>query len=447
MKPSIVLFLLAASLASAAEPLPLSAAYWRDPAFQKAFNASYRIEARIEPSVSSEERALLVEIQNLMAKGERKSALAKLQASPLTAESSALRFNLGNLQFEEGLLEEAVKSYGGAIEGYPSFRRAHRNLAMAQIRLGELEPALAHLIEAVRLGDSEGATYGMLGYSRLQRGEWASALQAYRLAQISEPDTPEWKAGIAQCLQNLNARDEAAALLDEVIRQRPLEPSYAILQASLLLELGRAEDAVKALELPRRLGTLDPDGLLLLADLHLRADRRPAASESMDAAFSAETPPSAGRSAALAGTAMSLRDWPLATALLEKAVLGDGDPPRILRLISARLKIESGVAAEEGAGELAALLQEDPTDGESLIALAKFRADAGQPGEAELLFERATAAEESAAEAWIELARLRVAQQRYQAALLAVDEALALDDNPALEHYRRELAALVLAAE
>ena len=55
-----------AALAMAVEPLPISASYWKDPAFLKAFNGSYRIEARIEPSITSEERALLVELQQLM---------------------------------------------------------------------------------------------------------------------------------------------------------------------------------------------------------------------------------------------------------------------------------------------------------------------------------------------------------------------------------------------
>ena len=51
----------------AIEPLPISASYWKDPAFQKAFNGSYRIEARIEPSITGEQRAVLVKVQELMA--------------------------------------------------------------------------------------------------------------------------------------------------------------------------------------------------------------------------------------------------------------------------------------------------------------------------------------------------------------------------------------------
>lgn len=442
----LVISSLGIASASAADPLPLSTSYWRDPAFVKAFNGSYRIEARIEPTVSTEERGLLVEIQSLMEKGDRKGALAKIKASPLANSSAAIRFNLGNLHFEEGQLGEAIAAYRAALKDYPSFRRAHRNLAVARIRNNEMEEALPHLLEAIRLGDSDGATYGLLGYCRLERGEWASALQAYRLAQLAESDTAEWKAGIAQCLQHLNARDEAAALLDEVIRIRPQESSYSVLQASILLDLNRNEDAVKALELPRRLGSLDGDGLLLLADLHLRAGRRDMASAVIGEAFAGEKKPGTDRVIAVAGGAMNLQDWDLAKRLIDGAKSQGAEESRPLRRTEARFLIDSTTDPARGADLLRTLLGEDPTDGPALIALGKHEAAIGKSGEAELIFERATAVEDVAPDAWVELTKLRIESKRYSAALDAVDHAIKLRPSAELEEYRKALARLVDAA-
>ncbi len=440
------------------EPLPLSTSYWRDPAFLKAFNGSYRIEARIEPNVTSEERGLLVEIQELMAKDDRSGAIAKLEGSELTDKSPALTFNLANLHFEEGDLEKATEGYRKAIAEMPSFRRAQRNLAVALVRKNDLDAAMPHLLEAIRLGDADGATYGLLGYCRLQRGEWASALQAYRLAQLSEPDTVDWLAGIAQCLQNLDAREEAAALLDEVVRKRPKESSYAVLRASILLDLDRRTEAVETLELPHRLGTLSADARLLLADLHLREGRVEAARERMRMAFGEEengeetARPDVSRVASLTASALQAREWELAEEALALAAPRDGEPAaRGLRLLEARLLIESARDVDAGVEILRELIAADPADPRPLLALARHLAapaDASVDalGEAELLLERAASDADAEIEARLELARLHMRGGRYDEAAEAAERAFALDPREEIRQYRDSLTALAEAA-
>lgn len=443
-----VSLLLVAACASgfAAEPLPVSAAYWKDPSFLKSFNGSYRIEARIEPNVSSEERALLVEIQNLMAAEKRGAALEKLASSPLTATSAALTFNLGNLHFESGDIGKAVVAYESAIKEYPSFRRAHRNLALARMRANEVEKALVSLTEAIRLGDADGSTYGLLGYCRLAREEYASALQAYRLAQLTEPDVAEWKAGIAQCLQELDQKKEAVALLDEVIRQRPLEASYSILKANLHLDLDQPDLAVKALELPFRLKLLPPDSMLTLADLHLRAGRQAAAQAAVNAAFSKpQERPGNPAILRLVRTASAEADWPLVKDLLAKAE--SAQPDRSLQIAKARYLLASREDVGAGLKLLEALTREDPTDGEALLALGKHLASAGQPESAELTLERASADPQTAYESQVELTRLHVALGRYKEALASLDAARALQDSDALREYRLALQSTLSASQ
>jgi tetratricopeptide (TPR) repeat protein len=430
-----------------AEPLPLGTEYWKDEAFLKAFNGSYRIEARIEPAVSSEERGLLVEVQGLMAKGERKAALETVAGSRLTAGSAALRFNLGNLRFEEGEVEKAVEDYRAAIGKYPSFRRAHRNLAVALIRLEKPDEALKPLLEAVRLGDSDGATFGLLGWCRLQREEWASALQAYRMAQLIEPGTPEWLAGTAQCLQQIGEDEEAAALLDEVVRKRPTEVSYGLLRGDVLLGLGRNTEAAAGLDLMRRLEVLDGDGQLLLAKLHLRGGRGEVAAESVKAAFAGEKKPSVARALAALAEATDRKAWEVARLLRDRcgAVVEQESAKRRLARTGARIDIESGDDPAAGAERLEGLLKADPLDGGALLVLGRHRAAETRREEAELLLQRATEVDEVAHEAWVEIARVRVDGKRYEAALEAVDEALELRQSEELSEYREALAGLVEA--
>lgn len=442
---AVSLLLTTTTVVLSAEPLPLSTSYWKDAAFLKSFNGSYRIEARIEPNITTEERGLLVEIQELMAAGNRAGAMEKIRSSPLTEKSPALTFNLANLHFETGDNEKAIAAYQAALKDYPSFRRAHRNLALALVRNNKLPEALVHLTEAIRLGDAEGSTYGLLGYCRLARKEFASALQAYRIAQVTEPNVPEWKAGVAQCLQETGNNEEAAALLDEVIALRPLEASYAVLLANIHLDLGHPDSAAKALDLPYRLGILPPDPILLLSDLHLRANRADAAKSAAQAAFSKETKPGTDAILRLIATASNQGEWPFAKDLLAKAETPE--PSRAMNLAKARYLIDSTEDPDAGAKLLEKLVSDDPTDGTTLLALAKHHADTGQPGSAELLLERATADNATAYEAHIELVRLLVAQSRYAEALESTEAALALNPTESLENYRRSLANLKTQSE
>ena len=434
------------NLLFSAEPLPLSTSYWKDEAFLKSFNGSYRIEARIEPNVTTEERGLLVEIQKLMADNKRAAALEKLKTNELTRTSAALTFNLANLYFESGDTKNSIIAYAAALKTYPSFRRAHHNLALALVRENDLEKALNHLTEAIRLGDSEGSTYGLLGYCRLFREEYASALQAYRLAQVTEPNVAEWKAGTAQCLQHLGDKTEAITLLEEVIRQRPLEASYSILKANIHLDLDQADQAVKALELPFRLKLLSADPTLTLAGLHLRANRNTSAQTAIDIAFSDKAAlPSTSAVLRLIHTASSQENWKLVKSLLEqtKTVM----PDRSMSIAKARYLIASNEDVAAGIALLNKLVQEDPTDGEALLTLAKHFTDTKQPGAAELLFERATADSSTAYEAYVELTRLHVAQSRYAEAIIAADKALTLNPTESLRSYRQALQQTLAAAE
>lgn len=426
-----------AALAMAVEPLPISASYWKDPAFLKAFNGSYRIEARIEPSITSEERALLVELQQLMADEKREQAIKLLAESSLTKNSAALTFNLANLQLEEGQLDKAVASFEAAIKAYPSFRRAHRNLGLARVRKEDWDKALEHLGEAVRLGDSEGLTYGLLGYCRLSRGEFASAMQAYRLAQLTEPNVTEWSAGIAQCMQQLDQREEAAALLDEVIRKRPREASYAVLKANIHLQLEQQDQAAKALEMAHRLGTLGADPILLLAELHLGGGRVEESVKVMESAFERQEKPGENAMLRLFQIAVVQQQWLLAKGLLDRVPAKQQS--RALRLAKARYLIESKQDPEAGIQLLKTLTTEDPTDGEALLIYARLLAASGQQAAAELLIERAAADAEWTFEAYRALTNLRAKQGRYEAALESLDKALQIQSDADLEAYRNAL--------
>lgn len=243
---------------------------------------------------------------------------------------------------------------------------------------------------------------------------------------------------------------EAVALLDEVVRERPAEASYALLRADILLGLGRAGEAAAALDLLRRLGSLDGDGHVLLATLHLRGGREQLADAAVDAAFGGDAKPSVARALAAMREAVDRKAWEIARQLGTRigAVLTAEQQAerRGWERLGARILIEADEDAAAGAAKLGTLLAEDPLDGESLLVLGKLRAREDRREEAELLLQRATRSDDFAHEAWIEIARVRVDQRRYPEALEAIDEALVLRQSTELASYREALAGLAEAA-
>jgi tetratricopeptide (TPR) repeat protein len=420
---------------NAAEPLPVSKEYWKDPSFVASFNGSYRINARIEPNVTSEQRALLVKVQEQMKKGQREAALRLIINSPLTKSSAALLYNRGNIQLELGKAEDAIKSYGLALEKFPSFRRAFKNLGTALIQQGEYEKAETALRHAVQLGELDGSTLGLLGYCYLQGGQYASALQAYKMAQLTQPYVIDWKAGLAQCLAEVGQDQEALKLLEEVVETRPDEVSYQLLLINIQLKLEKEQDAIAGLELLRKQELLESSNLSLLASLYLRDEdlrmAKPVIAE-MQESLTSETVPSF---LSAISAVVSLTEWDYANALL--AVVEPVDKTSKELNLESRLKafvlIQQG---ELGAVELLeAMLERDPLDGEALLMLAGVKVNEKDYEHAVMLFERAEKIPSTQYRALIEHGKMLVAQKRYKTALKQLEAALELQPSESLEKY------------
>ncbi len=259
---------LGALSAQAADPFPVSKDYWKSSSFQKAFNGSYRINARIEPFVDTKERVLLVSVQELMAKGDRAEALKKLKASSLIETSAAVMFNAGNFAFETGDLTEAKKCYLAAIKKFPTFLRAHQNLAFVYAREDDYDKAFPSLLEVVKLGSQDGPVMGMLGYCYQQKENFTSALQAFKNAQLTDPENLEWKIGEAYCYDSLGDDAKALNLYEVLVKQKPDNVQYKMLLINLYQKTGNISEAIVNLDYLRRLKKLDPAGLFLLGTLH-----------------------------------------------------------------------------------------------------------------------------------------------------------------------------------
>ena len=421
---------------TAGEPLKLPISYWQGEALLKSFSASYGVDSRIEPSVTVEEQKLLASAAQWMKKGEKKRALEVLKKSENATKSPALLYNQATIYLELGDEKKAIEVYLAAIKAYPSFRRAHKNLGLTYFRDEQFLLALTSLVKAVSLGDMSGSTLGMLGYCHLQNEHYASALQSYRLAQLTEPETIEWKAGVAQCLLEFGQDKEALLLIEEVVKDRPNEVSYQLLMANMLLQRGENVRAIAVLEWLGRQDKLSLEHVALLAQLHAQGGMIELAKPWFDKVredLSAEIYPQYLMSLE---SVIRQGEWELAEGLLSVEIKSGKLSEDLLnkrdRLVSAVL-IEQN---KEGAKKLLEdLIKRDPLDGEALVLLAKVLLSEGETSVAEFYYRRAEKIEGSKYAALHGYGTMLVTLEKYEAAAEKFQLAQKIHPTPEQQKY------------
>ncbi len=429
--------------------LPLSTSYWKSQSFLKEFNGSYRINANIEPILSTPERGLLVEMQDLMAKGQRDQAITKLKASSSLKNSAAIQFNLANVLSEVGKLEDAITYYQRASTTLPAFRRAHQNIAFAYYRNDQIDKANEHLLEAVRLGANNGSVHGLLGYCFIQKGNYEPALRSFREALITQPTEKDWKIGIAQALENLNRTPEALTLYQQLHKNHPEDNGITLQLALIHNELDQVKQATTLLELLRRRNALDEAYQLLLGTLLIGDRNTRVGAETLRTVLKNEsfkTPDLALQSIQYCFSE-GFTDLALELHSLIKVQNLSKTGLTTHTRLKAQIILSETPNAPEAISLLEKLIAENPLDSHSLTLLAKQRVLSDRKHEALLLFDQAIHADGShSPAAQLEKAQTLVQLQRYKDAATTLKSYLETqpEDSQVIE-YLAQLEKLVAA--
>ncbi len=458
-----------AAAAEARAPMSIDP-LWESAAFRRAFTASYGVDSRIEPKVTSDEKAVLDAVADEMADGDRDGAIARLTSYARLNDSAALIFALGNLRFEGGTIDDAVANFERAVELYPNFRDAHRNLAVALVQRSQFDRAEPHLVRALELGARDGLTLGLLGYCHANAGRHQAALQAYRLAQLTMPEETQWKLGEAHALLDLDDPRASASIYTGLLDDRPTDESLWINQADAFLQLGEPEKGIANLEFARRLGRLGAAETLALGHLYLNESLPEPAMVCYLEALGAEKPAPLGKAVDAVENLTRFREWTsaadLATAIEsvpayavalggepaesvaepDQKEAGESstveqpeakpDPAAVSRLVRCRALIELRIGdPEKGAELVRGLIDADPLDTEALMLMARFHAEAERYEEAEMLLEQAARDPDVEAEALRNLGELRVSQGRFAEALEPLRRSHDLQPDPNLAAY------------
>ncbi len=422
---------------------------WDDPVFQRRFMGSYGMKSEVEPDVTSVEKEQMEEVMVLMS-GEQDMdrARVKLHGLAKPSASAVFDFTLANIYFQQDDYEAATNWFVSAIGKFPSFQRAHKNLGLVYVRMGKHKKAAGPLTKAIEFGANDGLTFGLLGFANLSAGRHTAAEGAYRQAIMLQPETLDWRLGLARTLFRQERHAEAATLCSELIDLHPDRAEYWMLQANAYLGLGKPMKAAENYEYLDLSGNSTSRSLTLLGDIYVNQKLMDLAAHAyiraMERGNEQADPSGFIRNAEVLVARGAYEEGEEVIKAMTKLRADNLGKEQRIRL----LKLQTKLAAARGAavGEQVELLQSiinlDPLDGDSLIMLGEHYAREGQLEKAIFYFERAEGIDEYNAKASLKHAQALIRAERYRDALPLLKKAQERNPREDVAEYIRQLERL-----
>ena len=415
---------------------------WNDPGFIKSFTGSYGILAEYEPPISNDERLVLRSLINTL-KSNPKTAIAELQPLIKPKTSAVFDFILANLYFQDGNLANAEKCYTQATSKFPNFRRAYKNLGLVQVQSGNYKPAIKTISKAIELGAIDGRSYGLLGYCYLSQELYYPAETAYRQAILMQPDTLDWKLGLARCLIETQRYADAIALFDTLIKLHPNRADFWLLQGNAYLGQQQPMAAAGNIEIVRRMGKAEHATLILLGDIYINNAAPSLALDAYQAALQVannndiKSPIRAAEILTRTGNFAAGKTMIRSTRERFRDQLSDANDLKLLTLEAKIARAEDD--PETALTALKQIIERDALNGEALIELGNIYAAQGDLPKAINRFDQAEKIEAYERNALIAHAQALVANTDYQAALPLLRRALFMEPDNNLENFVRRV--------
>ncbi len=416
---------------------------WNSPAFQKRFIESYLSETEIEPRVTTDERIKMQKMLDLISSDQMDNAALLLEKSRGKTANALHDFLLANIFFQQEKYEQAVEVYRGAVEKYPKFLRAWRNLGLIYVRQNEYEKAIPALTRVIELGGGDSITYGMLGFAYASVENYLCAETAFRMAVLLDPSTMDWKMGLARSFFKQMRYAEAAAFCDRLITEQPDRADFWLLQANAYIGMNQPLKAAENYELVDRLGKSTSDSLNMLGDIYLNEGLYEMAVNSYLRAMENNPQQKSDRALRAAKVLTARSALQEARRLIERIEtlhgkeLGAAEQKGLLKL-RARLAVAEG-AGDEEAHVLEEIVALDPLDGEALILLGQHAARNGNTEKAVFYYERAASIETHEADAKVRHAQMLVKTGKYNEALPLLRRAQQLKPSDEVQKYLEQV--------
>jgi tetratricopeptide (TPR) repeat protein len=416
---------------------------WNSPAFQKRFAESYLAETEIEPTVTQSEREKMLDVLELISSDKMDEAAQLLQKNTKEASSAVFDFTLANIYFQQEQLDQAAAAYERAVKKFPKFRRAWKNLGLIHVRNEDFAKAIPALTRAIEFGDSSALAYGLLGYAYGSTENSLCAESAYRMAILRDPQTIDWKMGLARSLFRQERYADAVALCEGLIADHPDRADLWLLQANAYIGLKEPLKAAVNYELVDRMGKSTVDSLNMLGDIYVNQELFDVAVDSYLRALERDPQRTIERAVRAAQVLVARGALEQTNRLIARLATFPADE-LTKEQRKDLLKLRARIAVAEGSGEdeievLEEIVELDPLDGEALILLGQHQARAGEFEKAAFYYERAESLEKHEADAKVRHAQLLVQQSKYSEALPLLRRAQDLKPRDDVQKYLEQI--------
>ena len=439
--PSILLLVAHALLA---QSYPLSENTWSNPEFVDRFMGSYGVDTAKSPSISSEE----AEIFRQVAKSGYKSDTAiKILSNAINTESSgAMDFALANFLLQNGDIGLAIESFAIAIDKFPNFGRAYKNIGLAYIQQNNYQKALPNLTKSLEILGGDGGLFGLIGYCHLNNENYGPALDAYKLALVFEPESRDWRLGQLKALQNLRKYNEVENIIYSYIDEKPTEPEFWLQQANAFIAQKEYLQAAANFEVVKMLGGADREMYLLLGDIYVNLDAPTLALEPYNLALSTgEVKPEDALSLAKVMSrrlpANQLKEFLTKITQTYKNTLNKENSLTLLTL-----KAANALSMDDRDGAmimLSEVVSKDPLNGSALLTLGSYYLQENELVKALDYYDRASKVEAVQVDALLGATRVLVKKGKYLLAINRLKEAQAIKEQYFVAEYITTLEKFV----
>lgn len=196
------------------------------------------------------DQARLLRAELLYARKQPESAIEELNQ---IRDEGAIRLRAaalcGRCLLDLGANQEAERAFLFVISEDRDNIDAHRGLATIAFDLGQMNRALAHLEQVIRLDPNDARPHRMLAEVLREANDVKNAEMEYREALrigngLSETAIEEVRFGLVECLLRLRLFTEAVAKLDEFAAGKPETVAVQGARVEALRGAGRRQEAI-----------------------------------------------------------------------------------------------------------------------------------------------------------------------------------------------------------